>query len=455
MTKMRTMTHNSRTNAKGRVHGTKHNDRNFKTNAENIEKERTKDNICTNCYGDENLTFEQAEIKFYKENFKKQLEETNEKYIKNRHPERVKTMEEWKKIRQNAPEETVLQIGKMEGHATRQQLVDVYNDYNKWLQEWNNQHGNPFTVLNTALHCDEAVEHIQSRRVWHYRDENNELRIGQEKALKAAGVQLPDPTKQEGRRNNRKMTFDKMCRERWLDICHEHGIEVEREPVPNGRHNMDKEDMIRHKYETMLQEASKAEIRRDNAMEDAKVAQDAKTSAEADLNVLKADILAEGEVLNNLVTEHNEKVAVFNKLLDDTKALEKEKRELMEIPGRVAFVDEIAIERPRFKKGKVLMDEKDVETLKNAAKRDSALQHESERQAKQIRSMQAELDRREKRMDVLINEKYEAEREVKILQKALKPLREFLKFTKLEAQYEEWLQKHHEKQQRKSPERIR
>lgn len=252
---MRTMQHNSRTNAKGRVHGTKHNDRKFDVSkADNIDQERMKDNIYLNYYGDLGMSFEEVELKFYNENFGKQLERTNENYVANRHPERVKTMEEWKSSKRYCPEETVMQIGKLEEHIDAKTLTKCYNDYNKRLHDWNMEHGRVFTTLNTALHVDEAVPHIQARRVWHYKDASGELRIGQEKALKAAGVELPDPKKAEGRRNNRKMTFDAMARQLWLDVCHEHGLDIEREPLPNSKSkkSMDKADMIREKYQQII-----------------------------------------------------------------------------------------------------------------------------------------------------------------------------------------------------------
>ena len=257
---MRTMTHNSRTNSKGRVHGAKHNDRNFDVSkADNIDVSRMGLNNYTNCFNDPSLTFEQAELKAYQRLFGKQLQETNEKYIASRHPERCKTMEQFIKLRQYCPEETTLQVGKMEKHIDRNTLVDIYNDYNRRMMDWNKSHGNPFVVLTTALHCDEAVPHIQQRRAWRWKDENGTWRVGQEKALARAGVELPDPSKPEGRYNNRKMTFDKMARDLWLDVCQEHGLEVEREPVPNGKHNREKEDMIRDKFEEMQQQTEKAE----------------------------------------------------------------------------------------------------------------------------------------------------------------------------------------------------
>lgn len=267
---MRTTTHNSRTNASGKVHGAKHNDRNFDvTKADNIDPEKTKDNEYWNCFKDKTLTFEEVELKFYEEKFSKQLEETNNNYVKNRHPERCKTMSEWKKIKQNAPEETTYQIGRkyddqgkiIDEYVEAPKLMKVYEEFNEKLQKWNSEHGNPFTTLTKSLHVDESAPHIQVRQVWHYKDENGNFRIGQEKALAAAGVPLPFPDKPVGRRNNRKMTFDAMTRKLWIDICYNHGIEVEREPLPDGKgkKSKDKEDFVREKYEKLLDHVSKLE----------------------------------------------------------------------------------------------------------------------------------------------------------------------------------------------------
>ena len=54
----------------------------------------------------------------------------------------------------------------------------------------------------------------------------------QEKALREAGIELPDPSKPEGRYNNRKITFDKMRREMFQEICLKHGLKIEVEPRP-------------------------------------------------------------------------------------------------------------------------------------------------------------------------------------------------------------------------------
>lgn len=302
---MRTMTHNSRTNSKGRVHGAKHNDRNFDVSkADNIDVSKMKLNNYQNCFNDPSLTFEEAELKAYKNLFSKQLQETNDKYIKNRHPERCKTMEQFIKSRQYCPEETTLQIGKTESHVDRETLIAVYNDYKTRMSDWNKTHGRPFVLLDIALHCDEAVPHVQQRRAWRYKDDDGIWRVGQEKALERAGVPLPHPEKPVGRYNNRKMTFDKMSRELWLDVCHEHGLSVEREAVPDGRHNRDKEDMIRDKFETMQQQTKEAEQALAVAKRDLEKTKTKNQNLKAEVEVLrsKTQILTSAEVAEAVKT---------------------------------------------------------------------------------------------------------------------------------------------------------
>lgn len=247
----------------GRGYSAKHNDRDFDVKeAPHIDPDKAELNYLWNCYSDPTLTFEQVELKYYNETFGHQLEATNQKYIEQYHPERVKSMETWMKSNRHCPEESIMQIGNMEDKVDRQVFIECSNDFSERLEQWNVEHGKPFTTLTKAIHADEAgAVHDHTRRVWHYEAADG-LRIGQEKALMAAGVELPDDKKPEGRNNNRKMTFDAMCRDLWLDVLRDHGLEIEREPVPDGKHNMTKEEMIREKYKTMIEktEIAQAEV---------------------------------------------------------------------------------------------------------------------------------------------------------------------------------------------------
>lgn len=269
---MRTTTHHSRGKSGSRqAYGTHHNDRDFDLAvAPHIDPSLTPRNIEWHLYqkAAPELTFTEAELRFYEDHFSKQLNEINQNYRKNRHSERCKDMATWKSTKQNAPEESLFQIGDMHQtgeYADARTLLACYKEFALFQHTWNQEHGRPFTVLNRSLHVDEpgCPPHIHERKVWHYRAESGELRVGQERALEQAGVELPYPDQKPGRYNHRKMTYDAMMRQKWLDILQEHGIQVEREPLPDGKgkKSKEKEQFIREKYEAALNAAAVAEER--------------------------------------------------------------------------------------------------------------------------------------------------------------------------------------------------
>ncbi len=271
---MRVTNHSGRANRKGKVYNVKHNDRNYDIKkADNINSDMTPNNYYWHLYNDEQptLTFEEAELKAYNELFGKQLEQTNNNYIKNRHTERVKTMEQWKSAKNHAPEEVIRQIGNIDESIDDYKFMLIESDYEKKLDEWNKEHNNPFIVLSRACHFDETTTHCHERRIWCYTDEkSNSLKIGQEKALKIAGLELPNPNEKEGRYNNRKMTFDKMCREMWIQSCEKYGLKIEKEPILGAKHNMSKEEMIREKNKQILEQNKKLEIENNELTEQIK-----------------------------------------------------------------------------------------------------------------------------------------------------------------------------------------
>ena len=133
-------------------------------------------------------------------------------------------------------------------------------------------------LLSIALHGDETSPHAHIRRVWDYETKDGPT-LGQDKALQAAGVELPDPSKPKGRYNNRKMTFDAMMREKWLDICERHGLRLDREPVPGMRHK-DKADYIRDQIEKEITTAKEERIEAVEALQ----------TAQKQLKALQAEI---------------------------------------------------------------------------------------------------------------------------------------------------------------------
>lgn len=236
----------------------KHNDRKFDLDkATHIDLDRSKDNIFISWRGRQSESFEADELLYYEQNFRFALDEKNSKAVRQGHAERVKTMAEFLSSKKTCPEESIYQIGDKDTHATHDQLLRCYQKFLSFQLNWSREHGDPFKVLNSALHMDEVSPHVHQRRVWQYHDPEGKLQVGQEKALKEAGIELPDPQSPEGRYNNRKMTFDKIMREKWLDICQEQGLDIERVPLCDGRHHLDKEDFIRQKQKDLLKETDR------------------------------------------------------------------------------------------------------------------------------------------------------------------------------------------------------
>ena len=111
--------------------------------------------------------------------------------------------------------------------------------------------------------------HIHERHVFDYVNRYGEVEPKQEKALEALGFELPDPEKNQGRTNNRKMVFDAVCRVILFDICKRHGLAVEEEPDPGnrGRSYLMKNDYIIQKQKKLITEQETAIEEKAQALE--------------------------------------------------------------------------------------------------------------------------------------------------------------------------------------------
>lgn len=276
--------HSGRAHRDGQTFDPKHNDRDFDvTKALNIDKNKLKHERYWNIidgkeYGyfdKDHISFREAELQYYTKTFGHQLEATNAKYMVQYHPEKVRTMEEWMYCKRNAPEECYVQIGDSFGHPDMDTFHQCFVEWLDWQKEWNETHGNPFTILNYAEHFAEEIPQAHVRKVWSYVDENGNRRLGQEKALEMAGVELPETYVHDNhgnllldednkpfaaipkRYNNRKMTFDSMAREKWIEIVRSHGIEVEAAPRTDVEHNLTKRKAIVQQLRVAEQDAQK------------------------------------------------------------------------------------------------------------------------------------------------------------------------------------------------------
>lgn len=274
---MRATIHNGRTSNLG-AFTPKHNDRNFNINhAEHINPERVRLNRYWNWTGNPETTFEAAEITFYEKHISAHLEAQNARYRAQRHAERAKTMDEYRKSPQTCPEEVILQIGKLEDTIPADMMARIIQEQINWEQKT----FPGVRVLDVALHMDEqGAPHIHERRAWVYTDKDGNLAISQNKALEQMGIELPNPDRPRGRFNNRKQTFSKRCREHLLQICREHGLEIEEIPQEKSKSGRTLEDYQAGEAEKRAADAERRRQFSERAAESAeKQAESAKDTA--------------------------------------------------------------------------------------------------------------------------------------------------------------------------------
>ena len=248
---MKATRHNGRAGKHG-VYDPKHNDRRFDVeNSEHINPEMTKYNVYWDCYQGYSLpneedkrarfTFTEIEKAFYVKNYSDHVDGQNERNRKSRHTDRNKTIDGMLANSKTCPEETLLQLGNIDGAVTPDVLAQISAEY---FEEFNKRYGSHVHILDWALHLDETTPHIHERHVFDAVNQYGELCPQQEKALEELGFELPNPDKKKGKFNNRKMSFDEECRKLFISICQKHGLEIDVEPVYGGVSYLEKQDYI-------------------------------------------------------------------------------------------------------------------------------------------------------------------------------------------------------------------
>lgn len=228
---MRPTIHNGRAGKDG-AYNPKHNDRNFDiSSAEHIDPERMPGNVYWNWTG-KNVSFEDAEKAFYEKHIREHLDAQNARYEAQRHPERVRTMDEYRSNPRTCPEETILMIGCKGNSIPPNTLRSICEEF----REWEEKTFPGLYVVDMALHVDEqGAPHIHERKVWLYTDKQGYEAVGQNKALEQAGIQLPYPEKARNRYNNRKQIYSRQAREKFIDICRNRGLDSLLETQPREK----------------------------------------------------------------------------------------------------------------------------------------------------------------------------------------------------------------------------
>jgi hypothetical protein len=267
----------------------KHDDREFDVeNSLHIDPDKVEDDMFWT-YADteeEHVPHDTAVLNAYESLYKDTLKRINDNYVKDRHPEKQSSMEEY--LAKHRPEASILQIGNCLDEVDEDTLIECVQDYMSWEEEWSEAHGNPFMNLTLAMHVDETTPHVHTMKAWIAKDKYGNNIPNREKALEQAGIELPNPDKKVSRYNNRNMTFTAMCRDKWLDICEEHGLDIIREPIKGVKHK-DKGNFIRER-EKDYQERSEALRAAQEAEIEVEVQNHADAYAIASISLIQDDI---------------------------------------------------------------------------------------------------------------------------------------------------------------------
>ena len=258
---MKLTRHNGRSGRHG-TYNPRHNDRRFDVeNSEHIDADRARQNIYWDCYRgftthefrenpeQPDFSFEEIERMYYYEHYGGYVEAQNARNEKTRHTERNRTVEDLLKNNKTCPEESIYQIGTMGESVSPDTLFSIVNEF---YQEFERRFGSHIHILDWALHLDEGTPHIHERHVFDCENRYGELCPQQEKALEELGIPLPNPEKPKGRNNNRKQTFDAVCRTILFDIARRHGLHLDQEPSYGGRDYLEKQDYILMKQKEQL-----------------------------------------------------------------------------------------------------------------------------------------------------------------------------------------------------------
>lgn len=349
MTKNRTSTH------RGKSGSARHNEHRF------YEKDNRDVTLHSFIHQKENtacdMTFD--EMKFY-ERYTQQLNKQNEKYLQQRQYKRVKSLEDFYKSDRYKPTEEILQYGHAGGDVPDGETYEKMTiEYARRKVEWSMKHGNHLHVLDYANHYDEATPHTHLREIWDYQDDEGILRVSQEESMKRAGLDLPDPSKPAGRYNNRSMTYTKMCREMWQDVCEQFGYAVERVPLEHGRKKSETVAEYHARKGRELEDREKGITEKEQVL----------NTREQDLNSLKTSLFDRERALNEKQEEY--KVNYLKR----RKELERREKTI------------IQKEQDLSKYAKVLMERIDVYECKldNIQKIDDARRREAHEKAQSDR----------------------------------------------------------------------
>ena len=250
----------------------------------------------------------------------------NERYTKEGHKDRCKTVKELYSNPKTAPLETIFQIGNskqiedgtMQKEDMREKLTKAWTQTIRQVVAM----GKGMVIpLDAALHCEEAVPHIHFRAAMGAVDKYGHFVPNQNKALEAMGFDGRNPeTGQKDRYHNPLVAYTDKVREVFYQECEKLGLTIDREVTSESHRQV---EMLQYKCEAARKEVEAAQEQlRQMEAENAEARRRAQEALEAiqrerDTTESRIKALRGSEAALEAKTEH---LSEYNTKLEERKA---------------------------------------------------------------------------------------------------------------------------------------
>lgn len=279
----------------------------------------------------------------YAELYQDGLETRNETYTKQGHKERCKTIDDWYNDDKYRARETIIQIGNHKDTTLDKEHIEDIKKVRDELQacieqyalEYAEKYGSNYKVLNWTIHCDEIETgsvHAHLQDTFFIKDKDGNFTPNQNKALEQMGVKLPNPEKKKSLHNSLIKSFTAEQRQRFTEICKEHGLEVELYDAAKITERNDSKTLHQNTVhlDAEIEEKQKQVEKLQDSIDELTPERDRLSSEKENLKSEIEELTSKKDSVSNEVDQvHSELAQLQNKVAKKKEEVEKEEQALI------------------------------------------------------------------------------------------------------------------------------
>lgn len=279
----------------------------------------------------------------YAELYQDGLETRNETYIKQGHKERCKSIDDWYNDDKYRARETIIQIGNHKDTTLDKEHIEDIKKVRDELQacieqyalEYTEKYGSNYKVLNWTIHCDEIETgsvHAHLQDTFFIKDKDGNFTPNQNKALEQMGVKLPNPEKKKSLHNSLIKSFTAEQRQRFTEICKEHGLEVELYDAAKITERNDSKTLHQNTIhlDAEIEEKQKQIEKLQDSIDELTPERDRLSSEKENLKSEIEELTSKKDSVSNEVDQvHSELAQLHNKVAKKKEEVEKEEQALI------------------------------------------------------------------------------------------------------------------------------